>query len=567
MRPAVSAWSVYPPAAAEILTHFLPLPPLAAQILLNRGLRDPDLVEAFLHPDYRHLADPFQMKGMSAATERIQRALAQGEQIAIYGDFDADGVTGTALLVQALRRMGAQVSPYIPHRIEEGYGLNGEAVERLAAAGTKLLITVDCGISNVEEVALAGALGLEVIVTDHHLPPDRLPPALAILNPRQPDCAYPFKRLAGVGIAFTLVRGLVKAGLPRNGLRGRDLLDLVAVGTVADVSPLVGENRILVAHGLEAIRKGGRPGMQALLAVTGVRPERVSTGTIGFVLGPRLNAAGRLEDAMLSYNLLLAETLEEASRLAQELDTLNRSRQELTAEVLERARQQVLQMPDKCKLILLADAHFPAGVVGLVAGKLVEEFYRPTLLIERGERESRGSARSVPDLHITQALAACADLLTRYGGHRLAAGFTVPNDRLSDLEACLAAQAEAVLDAQALTPSLKADAEACLAELTWDLLAVLEKLAPFGVENPQPTFLCRRLRVEQSRRVGPEGGHLKLKLAEGRLVYDAIAFRQGARWADCPQGSYLDILCTLEANRWEGRENLQLKLRDLRTAE
>ena len=566
MRPAVSIWSVRPAATPEVLADFQPLPPLAAQILFNRGLHSGEETEEFLQPDYRRLADPICMKGMHEATERIARALGQGEAITVFGDFDADGVTGVTLLVQALRRMGGKVTAYIPHRVDEGYGLNREAIEGLAGEGTRLLITVDCGISNAAEVAHATALGMDVVVTDHHHPPEELPPALAVLNPRQPGCDYPFKRLAGVGIAFTLVRGLVKAGVARQGVRGRDLLDLVALGTVADVSPLVGENRILVAHGLEAIRRTERPGLRALMAVADVQRERVGTGTIGFVLGPRLNAAGRLRHAITAYRLLLAETQEEAATLATELDTLNRERQELTARVLEQARQRVLALPDDARVILLADPEFPAGVVGLVAGKILEEFYRPTLLVELGEEESRGSARSVPAFHITEALAQCADLLKRYGGHRVAAGFTVPNANLAALEAHLSHLATEQLDEAALSPTLHLDAEVALGDLNWELLQTLERLAPFGIENPQPVFLCRQVKVVRARPVGTEGEHLRLTLSDGRLACDAIAFRLGARRVECPEGGYLDLACTLGTSSWGGGDRLELQVRDFRPA-
>lgn len=565
MRPAIPIWSVSPPAPAEELARLEPLPPLAAQVLWNRGLRTPERAQEFLEPDYRRLADPMLMKGMRPATQRIAQALAQGECITVYGDFDADGVTAATLLVQALRRMGGQVDVYIPHRVDEGYGLNMEAVERLAAEGTRLLITVDCGISNAAEVARAAALGLDTIVTDHHLPPAELPPALAILNPRQADCAYPFKRLAGVGIAFTLVRGLAKAGVARD-LRGRDLLDLVALGTVADVSPLVGENRILVAYGLEMLRRTERPGLRALMAVAGVRQERVGTGTIGFILGPRLNAAGRLTHAVVAYRLLSAETQEEAAALAEELDRLNRERQELTAQVLERAREQVLALPDEHRLILLADPSFPPGVVGLVAGKLVEEFYRPVLLLELGEAQSRGSARSIPAFHITEALARCADLLTRYGGHRVAAGFSLPNENLPALEARLQALAQAELDEAALTPSLCLEAEAGLGDLNWDLYRAIERMAPFGVENPHPVFLCRRVRLVRARAVGSAEEHLRLTVSDGRLTSEAIAFRQGARLGQLQPGVHLDLACTLESSTWNGEEVLELHVRDFRPA-
>ncbi len=567
MQPATPIWSVRPPAPPADLASLSPLPPLAAQVLWNRGVTDAAAAEAFLHPDYRHLADPLAMRDMATAVARIVRALEQGEPITVYGDFDADGVTAATLLVQALTRMGGQARAYIPHRVEEGYGLNSEAVERLAGEGTRLLITVDCGISNAAEVARANERGMDVIVTDHHLPPAALPPALAILNPRQPGCEYPFKRLAGVGIAFALVRGLARAGVRCGGLRARDLLDLVALGTVADVSPLVGENRILVAHGLEVLRRTARPGLRGLMAVAGVRPERVGTGTIGFVLGPRLNAAGRIDHASIAYRLLQAETQEEAAELAQELDLLNRERQDLTAATLERARQRVLELPEERRVIVLADSGFPAGVVGLVAGKLVEEFCRPALLIELGEEVSRGSARSIGAFHITAALESCAELLVRYGGHRVAAGFSLRNENLAALECRLEALAREQLSEADLAPALHIDAEADLGSLNWDLQEVLEQMAPFGVENPQPVFLCRGLQVKRARTVGSTGDHLRLTLSDGRLTTEAIGFRLGGRLPECRVGCRVDLAVTLEANAWGGEEKLELQVRSLRTAE
>ena len=565
MRPAVPEWRLLAPAPAEVLERF-PVPPLAAQVLWNRGVREPEEADAFLSPDERRLGDPFLMRGMHEATQRIARALALREPVVVFGDFDADGVTGVTLLVQALRRMGGKVEAYIPHRIEEGYGLNFEAVERLAATGTKLLITVDCGISNAREVAHAHALGMDVLVTDHHDPPAELPPAVAVLNPWQRGCDYPFKGLAGVGIAFTLVRGLVRAGVARNGLRARELLDLVALGTVADVSPLVGENRTLVALGLEAMRQTQRPGLRALMAVSGVRPERVSSGTISFVLGPRLNAAGRLQHAILAYRLLLTESPEEASSLAAELDALNRERQEMMVRVLARAREQVLALPDDLPLIFLADQEFHAAIVGLVAAKIVEEFYRPTCIAEVGEQSSRGSARSIPAFHITEALRQCADLLERFGGHRVAAGFTLPSEQLETLRLRLQALASQQLDSAALRPVLELDAEASLGELNWELLRIVERMAPFGVQNPHPVFLCPRVKVVRARQVGAAGEHLRLTLSDGRLACDAIGFRLGHRLEECVPGTYLDLACTLGASSWAGEERLELQLRDFRPA-
>lgn len=539
-------------------------------LLYQRELRDAATITTFLTADYaRGQHDPFLMKGMAAATERIAAAIRAGEPMAVYGDFDTDGVTAVTLMQQALTAMGGVIRPYIPHRTREGYGMNQVAVEQLAAEGVRLLITVDCGVSNVVEVAHARTLGLDVIVTDHHHPPAVLPEALAVVNPKQDGCDYPYKQLVGVGIAFKLVQALVRQGFRLGDLRGRDLLDVVALGTVTDMGPLNGENRVLVKAGLRAINETQRPGLLALIEAAGLVQGHVDASAIGYMLGPRINAAGRLDDAVRAYELLLATDLATASQLAKELNEANRQRQELTRQVQAAARAQAeTDGKNKQRIVIIDGADYPAGVVGLVAGKLVEEWARPVLLIERGEHESRGSARSVPGFSIIEALTACKDLFVRFGGHSMAAGFTIANECLPELERRLQALAESGLDDALLVPTLMIDAEVALREMNWDLFEELAQLEPFGQANPQPVLMSRRVQVKGAWTRGNEGQHLRLLLEqEGvKTPLEAFAFRLGHLAEPLRKHPWIDVAYTLSERRWNGERSLQLTVKDFRRA-
>ncbi|RRR77487.1 MAG: single-stranded-DNA-specific exonuclease RecJ [Candidatus Viridilinea halotolerans] len=562
-------WEIRSPAP-EAFISATGLSPLLANLLYHRDQRDPAAVAAFLAADARPtLHDPLLLRGMAAACERISRAIANAEPMAVYGDFDVDGVTAVTLLVQALSAMGATIRPYIPHRTREGYGLNRAAVSHLAEEGVRLLLTVDCGISNVEEVAEAQRLGLDVIVTDHHHPPATLPPALAIINPKQPECPYPFKDLVGVGIAYKLVQALVRRGHSLGGLRGRDLLDVVALGTVADMGPLRDENRVLVRLGLNALNTTQRPGIQALVRVAGLQLGRVTASDIGYMLGPRLNAAGRLDDAVRAYHLLLAPTLAEANTLADELNTANRERQALTKQVQESARELAAATGrDQQRIVVLADESFPAGVVGLVAGKLAEEWGRPVLLLERGPTQSRGSARSVPGFSLIEALTSCHELFVRFGGHAAAAGFTIENSKIPDLETRLLTLAAHQLSAEGVQPTLTIDATVPLDVLNWELLSELEQLEPFGQANPTPTLMSSGVTVVDARPLGAQGHHLRMVLrqASGQTV-EAIAFRMGHLADALRRHPQIDVAYHLEVNEWNNERRLQLNVRDFRRAQ
>lgn len=560
-------WDLRDPAPVEFARQ-LALNPLIATLLYQRQLRDPEAVRAFLEPDIRTgLHNPLLMKGMAEASARIAWAIEAGEPMAVYGDFDTDGVTAVTLLVQAIGAMGGSIRPYIPHRTREGYGLNHLAVGQLASEGVRLLITVDCGISNVAEVAEATRLGLDVIVTDHHQPPPVLPDALAIVNPRQPGCAYPYKHLVGVGIAYKLVQALVRRGLSLGELRGRDLLDVVALGTVTDMGPLDGENRVLVTKGLEAINTTRRPGLRALIAATGLSQGRVRASDISFMLGPRLNAAGRLDDAVRAYQLLLAGDDSTAAALAQELNQANRERQELTRRVQALAREQAeAERKHERRIVMLDGTEFAAGVVGLVAGKLAEEWGRPVLLIERGAEQSRGSARSVPGFNMIEALTASADLFVRFGGHAAAAGFTIENAKLPVLEQRLLTLADARLTDDMLVPALPIDATLPLHELGWALFDELARLEPFGQGNPQPTLMSPAVEVVEARPRGADGQHLRLLLRGGGETYEAIAFRLGGLAEAVRRQRFIDVVYTLDENLWNGERRLQLNVKDFRRA-
>ncbi|MFQ6016443.1 MAG: single-stranded-DNA-specific exonuclease RecJ, partial [Anaerolineae bacterium] len=555
-------WLVASPAPAAQLERFPDLPPLITQLLYNREITEPSAVKAFLDAEFEG-GNPFLLKGVNEAVARLRQAIRQGEPIAIYGDFDVDGVAGTVLLMDTLTALGARAEPYIPHRAEEGYGLHNSSLRHLAEKGVKVVVTVDCGTRAVTEVAYGKRLGLDIIVTDHHSVPKELPPAVAVINPHQEDCRYPFKQLSGVGTAFKLAQALllverkVPVGSGDLSLSEEDLLDLVALGTVTDVVPLVSENRTLVKWGLERLNRPQRQGLERLIAKARLKPGEIDSTAISFIIGPRLNAAGRLDHAMVSYRLLASRSLEEAESLAKELEQKNRARQELTVKTLDKAREEVLAVGVDQPVLFAAGKDYLAGVVGLVASRLVEEFYRPAVVIELGEEESRGSCRSIPEFNIVAALDQCQDLLLRHGGHAMAAGFTVANRNLPALQERMLELAEGQLAGCDLRPVLAIDAEVSLAEMGWETQALLSQMEPFGQSNPEPIFLTRGVTVRRCRLVGED--HLKLTLTEGDLAWDAIAFHQ-AHWAD-KLPTHIDVAYTLEVNEWQDERRLQLNVK------
>ncbi|MBK9780930.1 MAG: single-stranded-DNA-specific exonuclease RecJ [Anaerolineales bacterium] len=570
-------WNISPRISPEADSALSAFPPLLRQVLFNRGFADDPSARAYLRGEPNSNTDPFQMTDMRQAIERIRFAMTNNEPIAIYGDYDVDGVTATALLVEVLRKLGANVRGYIPNRFEEGYGLNNNALDELKADGVKLVITVDCGIRSPSEALHAKTLGLDLIISDHHHPDDEnLPSALAVINPKRHGDTYPDKDLAGVGIAYKIAEALLsddKASTTDQGslsvVNGQilnSLLDLVALGTVADLAPLVGENRVLVKKGLRQMRQTTRQGLFSLAAVSEVNLPKVNAGHIGFMLGPRLNAAGRLKEALAAFELLTTTDVFKAGELAQQLDMQNRERQRITRDMQTRAEEMVISEDPDAYLFFAAHEDFNSGVVGLAASRLTEKFYRPAIVASKGEEETRGSCRSIPEFHITDALDQCADLLVRHGGHAAAAGFTVKNENLPALVARLKAIAAEKLSETELKPTVTADAEVSLSEMRPDVYEKgLKYLEPTGYGNREASFVARNVKVKSSRIVGSDGKHIKMSLEDEKgVTHDAIGFKLGEWHKSMP--ARVDLLFTYEPNEYNGRVTYQLNLKDLKPA-
>ena len=567
-RPLPKRWRIQHPIPNDIFRELEDFSPLMRQMLYNRGYTDREAAAAFIAGEVPFPTDPFLLKDMEKAVERLHEAVEKREKVAIYGDYDADGVTSTALLVEFLAALGMDARAYIPDRYDEGYGLNDDAIRLLAGEGTALIITVDCGVRAIGEVRLANDLGMDVIVTDHHHPGEEVPPALAVIDPKQEGDAYPEKYLAGVGLAYKLAQAYLTR-YPREGVQEETWLDLVAIGTVVDLAPLKGENRMLVRAGLQKLRREPRQGIFSLAQVAGIDLTKCDASNLGFGLGPRLNAAGRLESALTSFALLTTRDLLKAGQLAQQLDSYNSERQDMTTEIRELAADRVLMEDPDAILFFAADPGFSEGVVGLAASRLVESFYRPSIVAHQGEEVTVASCRSIPEFHITRALDACADLLVRHGGHAAAAGFTVRNEDRDALVARLREIAQTELDGLELLPELIIDREIKLDKLARHyipgILEDLHQLEPTGRGNPEPVFASFGVDVRHARVVGREGTHLKLTLGAGLNTFDAIAFRQGYWMADLPER--VDVAYRFEINEFNGRSTLQLNVKDIRAAE
>jgi single-stranded-DNA-specific exonuclease len=554
-------WQIAPRITLAAEKELQDYPPILRQILFNRGYTTHAAARGYLEAQPPTQTDPFIMKGITEASQRIEYALRHGEKIAIYGDYDVDGVTATALLYLYLSNLGANVVGYIPNRFDEGYGLNNEALTSLKNNGADLVITVDCGIRSVEEAQHARNLGLDLIISDHHHPGVELPTALAVIDPKQADDDYAEKELAGVGIAYKLAAAL-DTQLENCKSPADDYLDLVALGTVADLAPLIGENRALVRRGLELMRQPQRQGLLSLMGVAGLTPRRISAADIGFGLGPRLNAAGRLDDARAALNLLTTHDIFEAGHLAQKLEIQNRERQKITRTIQSQAEELALSADPEALLLMAVHPDFNSGVVGLAASRLTEKYYRPSIVGQISDEFTRASCRSIAEFHITEALDQCADLLDHYGGHAAAAGFTVPNKNLFELSERLKSLVYEQLADLDLQPTLHADAEIPLSDLNPTLLEHLDWMQPTGYGNHQASFVTRNLKPTRYRTVGRDNAHLKLSVSDGYVTFDAIAFRQG-EWAN-HMPSRIDLLYRFELNEFNGQKTLQLNVRDIK---
>lgn len=564
-----------PDVVTRIRQELNDLPEALARVLVLRGIDTFERARLFFRPSLEHLHDPFLMRDMDAAADRLVRALHHGERILVYGDYDVDGTTATALMTSFLREQGADVSFFIPNRFDDGYGLGQAGIDHAAAVGARLIVALDCGVTAVEEAAYARSKGLDLIICDHHTPKPELPEAVAVLDPKRPGCPYPFKELSGCGVGFKLVQAvLARLGAPPE--RAFAYLDLVAVSTASDIVPVYGENRVLMAEGLRRLMTEPRVGLRALAEQARFDFATCNTSQIVFQVGPRINAAGRLGDASVAVSLLLEEDELQARVYAAQLEQLNRQRRTLDQETLDSALQmaerQITSRPRHTVVVHHPDWHL--GVVGIVASRLVERFYRPAILLCTNQGEVKGSARSIGGLNIYAALTQCKDLLTEFGGHDFAAGLTLPEENIAAFQERFDEVVGAMITADMLKPAIEVDAPLALDEIDARFWAVLKQFAPFGPENDRPVFQATDLEVAgQPRTVGRDGAHLKFNVRQ-RGSYDGmevIGFSMGdylpVLHASRQNGQPLELLFSVEENAWNGRSSLQLKARDLRLAE
>lgn len=542
---------------------------IVVAILAGRGISLPEDVARFLAPSLSAMHDPFLLQGMAAAVTRLLSARENQEPVCIYGDYDVDGITGTALLVSFLRTIGMDCRYFIPNRFNDGYGLNKDAIDRIIALGARLIVSVDCGITAVDEALFCREQGIDLIIVDHHAPGERIPEASAVLNPLQPGCGYPFKALAGVGVAFNLAVALRTALREDGAFKSavepnlREWLDLVALGTIADVVPLTGLNRVYAYHGLRQLSVSSKPGIQALKQVAGVRGD-ISCGQVGFRMAPRINAVGRMESAVPGVDLLLSSNPEESRAIAAELDDANAERQAVERRIFDEALRMIDASGDypACRSIVLASETWHQGVVGIVASRLVERFHRPTVLIALdGEGAARGSGRSIAGFHLLDALKSCSPFLERFGGHRHAAGIGLRAADVTAFAAAFETEAARLLTDADLVPRLEIDAEVRPEDVTRELALELKLMEPFGAGNPEPVLVMRGMKVAERRVVGE--GHLRLRLSRDGYTFNAIAFRLGERATQ----ETMDIAFFPEMNEWNGSSSLQLRVKDLRPAE
>jgi len=547
------------------------LNPIVSQILVNRSITDLETARRFLNPSLHDLHSPFLMKDMKEGVARLIRAVQGGEKVAIYGDYDADGITSLAILYRFLREIHECVLYYIPDRVDEGYSLNRKAIDRLRAQDVRLIVTVDCGVSDREEIEYARTQGIDTIVLDHHEVPATLPAAAAVINPNRGDCPFPFKHLAGVGIVFNFLialRGALRnigfwAQRPYPNLK--DYLDLVALGTIGDLSPLVDENRIFARIGLELLNEDRRVGLKALRDTAGLGNTVIDSGVASFALIPRINAAGRVGAPDDAVRLLLTEDPVEAQRIASRLDACNRERQRLEKTIFDEIMARIDSMGDAREkgALVLASPEWHPGVIGIVASRVVDRFYRPTILISLKDGIGKGSGRSIAEFNLYEGLKLCDPLLISYGGHRYAAGISVKEGDIEKLSEVLGDIVKEGLVVQELVQETCIDAQCSLSRITYDLVSQFDRLAPFGIRNPEPILCSRNVQVSYPTVVGNK--HLKMRVYGDGVSCSSIWFNRGD-YAQDIEGVRLDIAFTPQINTWNGSSNIQLKVRDIAAA-
>jgi single-stranded-DNA-specific exonuclease len=556
-------------AVVHALVERLSIPESIATILAGRGYADPDAARAFLRPELGSLIDPWSMAGMEDAVARLTAAIDSGERVLVHGDYDVDGVCGTSLLTRALRQLGADIEPFVPHRMKHGYDFGPAGLARAVEVWASLVLTCDSGITAHETVAAARGEGIDVIVSDHHTPLPQLPDAVAVLNPHRPDCGYPEKVLCGAGVAFKLLHALYQ----QRGRSVEDLyryLDLVAIPTIADLVPLTGENRILARFGLKVLGRTPNPGLRALLGVAGVKSDRpINAGQIAFIIGPRINAVGRMGDSMRGVRLLLTEDENEAKEIAGVVDEENRVRQEVDRATLEEADALLQETfdPDRDRAIVLASPDWHSGVIGIVASRIVERYYRPTVLISLDGQVGKGSGRSIPGFHLYEALELCNSHLVQFGGHRYAAGVQIRADQVEAFRQSLDAVARERLTPADLVPKLNIDLELPISHVSAELWRFLAHFGPYGQGNPKPVFLARDVALRGTPQVVGEQ-HLRLRIEVGEgATPEAIAFGQAGESEWLNASSRVDMAYQVGIRSWQGIEHVQAQVVDLRPSE
>ena len=550
-------------ARAVELAGEMEVPRAFAAVLVGHGVTTPEAAHAFLNPDRETLHDPLLLPDIEPALERLRVAIDEKQKIFVCGDYDVDGITSVVVIKRCLEAAGLDVGFYIPNRLTEGYGLSGNGVRAARDSGVKLIVTVDSGVTGHDEIALAASFGIDVIVTDHHEPQDTLPDAVAVVDPKRKDSSYPYPHLAGVGVAFKLMQALAR--------EYRDVahsieenLDLVAVGTVADIVPLDSENRVLTTLGLERLRRTSNPGLRALMEVAGVEPARAQAPHIGFALGPRLNAAGRLGDASIGVELLTTDDETKAAEIARQLDLENKKRRTLETRVLEDATRIIEESVDlsATRSVVLWSSGWHPGVIGIVASRIAKQYNRPTILLSVSDGAGKGSGRSIPGFDLHSALVECGEMLTSFGGHRHAAGVSLPEERLPEFRECVENVVSRTLKAEDLVPVISIDSVVTLAECDFNLVNHLKRMQPFGAGNPEPIFGTRNVKLIAAKSVG--NGHLKLTVAQGERVMDAIGFGMAGHLDELRGGGGMATLAyVLEENTWRGVTDLQLRLKDV----
>ena len=560
-------WSVSEPLPATAKESLIAYPPIVRQLLFNRDVINNGQADLYLNPGEHLLGDFRLMPDIELATERIAKAIDTGEKIAIYGDFDSDGITATALVHEALAMLGADIIHYIPNRIKEGHGLNERALNLLVKENVDLVVTVDCGVDGLQQ-SEDYPQSLDIIVTDHHIPGKVLPPVFAVVNPMREDSVYPFPELAGVGVALKLVQSIYKK---YNKTWDASLLELVAVGTVADVAPLVGENRYLVNLGLNLLKKTKRPGLLALGRRMGVNFSNLNEETIGFVIAPHINAAGRLGDPEIGFNLLITKEKSEALRITESLYILNKERQKLTSDIYKRSEEMWSQSRESNeKIIIVGAADFSVGISGLAASRLVEKYYLPSIVYQEINGEIRASARSIPEVDITSLLAKCSDLLTKFGGHNQAAGFIAPIANLDSIKSRLQTIIEEVADGWRTKPAISIDSQVFPSELTGSVNKFIDLMAPYGAHNAAPVFIAKDLLVVSKRMIGVDSAHLKFVLQEKNSgnYWSAVGFRMGIKFDSISES--IDIVYKFKKTQYKvdsrAHPGFELEILDFRSA-